>query len=376
MNWDIINGVESHHPDSQHISFTHDVDMDPCPGGHGVNQATAVYRASHYRLPKLVSPSNEKEIFGDVQVYMIGMVGKDEDNRGYKIKNALAKDGVNVQGVHHTERARTGYAHIYIDPHGRPEIRNGPLANCHLTWEMVKQELEKSPTADLILVQLEIPQTTVENTIEYAGANQIPIIFNSAPVSPGASNLYKHPQIFQVDHLILNHHSVQEICRTKTQRNENALDDGMASISQIQASYANYCDEFHRLGARCVVITLGERGVLASYLEPPDESDNCGQRTFFYPAKKQERELVDETGASDSFIGAYAVEILRQMKTPGNLDLRPRDLELDIGSAIEHGMKAGSLTTESFGSFPAIPWRDQWDGPGIRWLTANPFYMQ
>ncbi|KAJ4007474.1 hypothetical protein NW752_007545 [Fusarium irregulare] len=370
MNWDIINQVESHHEEWQHAPFENADDIDPCPGGHGVNQAIAVYRASHQNSS---SQSNVAETQDDIQVYMIGMIGEDDDNRGQKIKKALADNGVNVEGVHLAEKVRTGYAHIAVDGRGKPIIHNSPLANKRLTWDVVEKELEKSPRADLILVQLEIPLETVEKTIDYANKNRIPIIFNSAPASGGASNLYSHRTIFEVDHLILNHHCVQAICAPLGPRSDTSQDDGMTTVSKIQATYAKYCDHFHNHGARCVVITLGHRGVLASYLEPPDENDERGQRTFFYPAKKQQREPVDETGASDAFIGAYAVEVLKQMKTPANLGLHPVSFDLDIGRAIEHGMKAGSLTTERFGSFPAIPWRQQWAGPEIKWLTANPF---
>ncbi|KAF4437382.1 putative ribokinase protein [Fusarium austroafricanum] len=375
MNWDIINRVDSHYGGWQHASFPNGAPIDPSPGGHGVNQAIAVYRASHQSSPNSCSLPNGREVLEDVQVYMIGMIGEDDDNRGQKIKNALADDGVHVEGVHQARNIRNGYAHIYVDMQGTPRIHNDPLANGRLTWDVVEAELEKSPRADLILVQLEIPQETVVKTIDYANKNQIPIIFNSAPVSARASNLYSHPLIFQVDHLILNHHCVEAICRTRAPRSEHSLDDGMISVPNIQKLYAQYCDHFHRLGARCVVITLGHRGVLASYLEPPDANGDRGQRTFFYPAKKQQQELVDETGASDAFIGAYAAEILRQMKTPANSGLNPVSLDLDIGTAIEHGIKAGSLTTESFGSFPAIPWRRQWIGSEVQWLTANPFVL-
>lgn len=375
MNWDIINRVESHHEGWQHASFPNGPSIDPCPGGHGVNQATAVYRASHRSPFDSRSLPKAGKVPEDVQVYMIGMIGEDEDNRGEKIKNALADNGVHVAGVHSARNIRNGYAHIYVDMQGIPRIHNDPLANGRLTWDVVEEELEKTPRADLILVQLEIPQETVLRTIGYANKNQIPIIFNSAPVPSDSSFLYSHPLLYEVDHLILNHHCVEAICITRAPKSENRLDDGMASVPNIQKLYSQYRDHFHRLGARCVVITLGHRGVLASYMEPPDASGERGQRSFFYPAKKQKQEVVDETGASDAFIGAYAVEILRQMKTPANSGLNPIDVDLDIGTAIEHGIKAGSLTTENFGSFPAIPWRDQWIGPEIKWLSANPFVL-
>nr|CEG04402.1 unnamed protein product [Fusarium clavum]CEG05753.1 unnamed protein product [Fusarium clavum] len=370
MNWDSINQVSSHYPGRQHNSVQNPVDIEDCPGGHGVNQAIAVYRASHqssFSLP------NVEGLYEDIQVYMIGMIGEDEDKRGKKIKDALADNGIHVGGVHLAQKVRTGYANVAVDARGDPRITNYSFANKYLTWDLVEQELGKSPRADLILVQLEIPQDTVVKTIEYANKNQIPIIFNSAPTSSQPRNLYSHRFIFQVDHLILNHHCVKEICETPSPGDEHSLDDGMTSVSKIQESYSKYFEHFHSHGARCVVITLGHRGVIASYLEPPDASDNSGQRIFFIPAKKRQPHPVDETGASDAFIGAYAVEVLKQMKTPSNRDLRPRSLDLDIGRAIEDGIKAGSLTTEHFGSFPAIPWRQQWIGPEVSWLTANPF---
>ncbi|KAH7178903.1 Ribokinase-like protein [Fusarium sp. MPI-SDFR-AT-0072] len=373
MNWDIIDRVDSHHERWQHASFPNADSIDPCPGGHGVNQAIAVYRASHQSPFNSCSLPKGRDVPENVQVYMIGMIGEDEDKRGEKIKNALADNGVCVDGVYLARNIRNGYAHIEVDMQGTPRIYNNPLANGRLTWDVVGEELKKTPLADLIMVQLEIPEDTVVKTIDFANKNQIPVIFNCAPVSARSSNPYSDCLIFQVDHLILNHHCVEAMCITSAQRSENSLDDGMTSVPNIQKLYSQYCDLFHGRGARCVVMTLGHRGVLASYMEPPDANGDRGQRTFFYPAKKQRQEVVDETGASDAFIGAYAVEILRQMKTPANSGLNPIHFDLDIGTAIEHGIKAGSLTTETFGSFPAIPWREQWAGREIQWLTANPF---
>lgn len=387
LNWDIINHVEFHDGEGTHRTFKDDDEDLQCPGGHGANQAVAVYRSSH-KPPDPESNSKvdqqwwkmsgcEHEFPLDVHVYMIGKIGgKDGDKRGDEIKKTLSDIGVNTDGIGIQENVRTGYAHVDIDGEGKPSVGNKLLANNYLNWEFVREHLESSnetPSTNLILVQKEIPDATVRKTIEYANENRIPIIFNPAPAPGPGIQLYGDPKIFRVDHLILNRDCAERIC--KYGERAPRIHD-FKSVGEIQSRYTPMCDIFHSLGASVVVITLGYRGVIASYLEPEDEEHHRSQRSFFVSGKRQ-RDVLDETGASDAFIGAYAVEVLRQMVSHDAHLHRPEDRErpqiLDIAAAIELGIKAGGLATEEIGSLNAIPWRPRLIDKNTRWLAADPF---
>lgn len=385
LNWDIINFVQFHDGVGTHRTFVDEEELQ-CPGGHGANQAVAVYRAAHEKTEQIfqVSGSDRQSTRSGegnaefplvVDVYMIGMIGgADGDKRGEQIKEMLSNIGVKVEGIKTEDTVKTGYAHVDIDERGKPSVGNKLLANNYLLWGAVQQQLENTPVANLILVQMEIPEETVRETIKYANDRRIPIIFNPAPVPGPGVDLYDDKEIFNVDHLILNKDCAENICRPN-ERYESVSLEKLSSVAEIQKRYSPMCDYLHKLGATCVVITLGYRGVIASYLEPPDAREKRSQRSFFYGAKRGDEDVTDETGASDAFIGAYAVEILRQMdaRKQDHSDNIYDDEALDIGAAIEIGIKAGGLTTAGKGSLPSIPWRDRLVGRKTKWLSANPF---
>jgi sugar/nucleoside kinase (ribokinase family) len=56
----------------------------------------------------------------------------------------------------------------------------------------------------------------------------------------------------------------------------------------------------------------------------------------------------DTTGGSDTFIGGYAVELVRRARL---------GLEPNMGKAIEFGVRAAGLCVGRVGSIPGIPWR-------------------
>jgi len=104
---------------------------------------------------------------------------------------------------------------------------------------------------------------------------------------------------------------------------------------------------------------------IASYLEPKDTRGLRSQKILILGAKEGPNPLRDETGASDAFIGTYAVEILRQSRSASGI--------LDIGAAVELGIKAGGLAVASLGSMNSIPWRDDIYAPDRTFTAVSHF---
>ncbi|PMD30239.1 Ribokinase-like protein [Hyaloscypha variabilis F] len=370
LNMDFIGIVKKHTARRYHQHFDNDLQR---PGGHGANQAVAVHRASHCK-PESGNdgfnargswiggqPAPTYSLDFDIQVSLVGMVG-DESDHGELIKKELENNHVNTKGVDIAKGFKTGFAHIHVNAEGVPEVSTAKGANGQLTPDKIKSW---SPAPAMVLVQLEIPVDTVQKVIDQANTQKIPIVFNPAPFDE-KNNLHEHIELFKVDHLILNAICTDQILNLPELTEHEFLD--FERRSEMQKRYIDACNAFHNWGAGCVVITLGSLGAIASYLEPKDTRGSRNQKIWIFGAKEGANPLVDETGASDAFIGTYAVEILRQSRLPSGV--------LDIGAAIEVAIKAGGLTVSAYGSLDAIPWRNEIFAPDSTFTNVSPFEFE
>lgn len=118
-------------------------------GGKGANQAVGTARLGS-------------------SVYLISSVGMDP--KGQQIMRNLVDEGVNVGFVTESEEAPTGAAYV-ISAHGKSSIVVVPAANFHLRPSHIDEAERLFHTADLILIQLEIPLPTIERAIQLAKEN-------------------------------------------------------------------------------------------------------------------------------------------------------------------------------------------------------------
>ena len=115
-------------------------------GGKGANQAVGTARLG-------------------ASVYFIGCVGMDPF--GQQILRNLVDEGVNVGYVVETESAATGTAYVTASE-GINSIVVVPASNYCLKPQHVAEAEKFFATADLVLIQLEIPMEVVEFTVELA----------------------------------------------------------------------------------------------------------------------------------------------------------------------------------------------------------------
>lgn len=136
-------------------------------GGKGANQAVAAARLG-------------------ASVYFIGCVGMDP--YGQQIMRNLVDEGVNVGFVGESEEVPSGTAYVTtVD--GTNTIVVVPASNATLKPEHVAEAEKFFSTADLILVQLEIPQNVVEYTINLTAKYGKKIGLYAAPARKLSSEL-------------------------------------------------------------------------------------------------------------------------------------------------------------------------------------------
>ena len=263
----------------------------PCdryPGGKGANQAVAAARLG-------------------ATVTMLGAVGCDES--GAALGANLEANGVGRRLIQVPHRA-TGIAVITVDPTGENTILVAPGANHELGPDHVAAAADSIAAADAVLLQLEIPLTTVWAAVETAREAGTAVVLNAAPATTLADELLR-----RVDCLVVNHAEALEVL-------DAAPDlDGPQLLEALHA----------RTGG-LVVVTYGRDGARAF-----DGRTHVVQDAF-------DVRSVDAVSAGDAFVGALATALAEA--TP-------------VAQALRFACAAGALATTRAGAQPSLPRRDE-----------------
>lgn len=229
-------------------------------------------------------------------VHMIGKVGDDEN--GHALLNVLKNEGISTEMVEKVAHVNTGVANITICNRNN-RIIVVPGANNDVTPEYVKQFADKIVESDFVVVQFETPIETILYVIDLCKKHNTPIIVNPAPA--------------------------QEIPVSYWEK--------VTYITPNESEAAFLFDE--EMKAKLdekLIITMGDEGV--SYV------DNNVRKIV--PAHSVQ--VVDTTGAGDTFNGAFAVALAEKM---------------DIHTAIKFANAASALSIQKLGAQSGMPLREE-----------------
>lgn len=246
-------------------------------GGKGQNQAVAAARAG-------------------ASTAFIGALG--DDGFGGSIREGLAADGIDSRGVRVVDAA-TGTALIAVDDSGENTIIVEAGANALL--DLRDRDVAAISAADVLVMQLEIPLTTVLRAASAARAASTRVLLNAAPICELPAEL-----LADVDILIVNEHEGAFLAK-----------DGLVSAL-----------------APVVIVTLGAAGAVLYE----------GDAELRVPAPLVA--AVDATGAGDTFCGALAARLAEGA---------------DLDGALRFAVAAASLSVQHHGAVPSIPARAQID---------------
>ena len=267
----------------------HGHEFSTLPGGKGANQAVACARLG-------------------AKVAMIGQVGN--DGFGTTLRDGLAADGIDVNGVLQTSAVGTGVAMILVEDIGQNRIVLAAGANGALTPDDIDAQTALIGGAAMVVLQLEVPMPVVERAIAIAHSAGVPVLLNPGPAKPLAEALWS-----QIDLLIPN-------------ESEAELLSGIAVTDAASAYTA--ARVFRQRGVKCVLITRGANGVAVI--------DDAGERHL--PAHVVK--AVDTTAAGDTFIGGLTAGLVEGMA---------------MDEAVALGQRASALCVTRHGAQPSIPYR-------------------
>ncbi|MCP1450243.1 ribokinase [Priestia megaterium] len=251
------------------------------PGGKGANQAVAAARLG-------------------ADVSMIGCVG--EDHYGKAILENFKSNSVSVENVKPVTDSDSGTAHIIL-AEGDNSIVVVKGANDYITPDYVEKAKEKIKEADIVLIQQEIPEETVEYVAELCQELKVPLLLNPAPARP-----LKAEVIEQVSYITPNEHEAELLFEGKEKE-------------EVLKQYPNK-----------LFITEGKQGVR------------------YFNGKKEvlvasyQVETIDTTGAGDTFNAALAVALAEGM---------------GFEKGIQFANRAASLSVTKFGAQGGMPTRKE-----------------
>ncbi|BCH28373.1 ribokinase [Mesorhizobium sp. L-8-10] len=258
------------------------------PGGKGANQALAVARAGG-------------------KVRMVGATGRDAF--AGEALALLKAGGVDLSQVRETSQP-TGTALILVGGDGENMIAVVPGANAQVGAAAVAGIV----SGDHILLQHEIPLSTVEAALDAARSAGAVTLLNTAPFRAEAAAF-----VGKADYVVAN--------ETEFDHYAEALNLAGDSREQRMRSFAAST-------GRTVVVTLGGEGVLAA---TPDE---------FLRLDAMKITPVDTVGAGDTFCGYLAAGLSEG---------------LSLREALRRAGTAGSLACLKPGAQPSIPSRSEVD---------------
>ena len=199
---------------------------------------------------------------------MFGCVG--EDSFGESMLNNLKEEGVRAEHVRKIPGVTSGLALITVAENDNMIVVVSG-ANGFVTVEYLETVKEEILEHDIILLQNEIPDETVDYAIEVCHKAGKTIIYNPAP-----AYLLKEELIQKVSYLTPNEHEAMIVIGDSTIGQPDCLDKLII----------NYPEK--------LIVTMGSCGVKAADAEG----------VFLIPSLKSD--VVDTTGAGDTFNGAFA----------------------------------------------------------------------
>jgi ribokinase len=234
LNVDLVTRVERHPRPGETVLGE---GLSRFAGGKGGNQAVAAARAG-------------------AEVRMVGAVGSDEAGNAYVER--LVRLGVDVSGVAVVEGS-SGHALITVDEAGENAIVVVPGANASVGGAAIDALGDIGP-GDVLLVQLEVPLSTVTAAVRHAAHRGARVVLNTAPYSVLPADV-----VALADPVVANEHEAVLLADSE-------------------------------LAPRSLLVTFGSKGahwdglIAPAHLVAPED-------------------VADTTGAGDAFCGALAAAL-------------------------------------------------------------------
>lgn len=262
-------------------------------GGKGANQAVAV-----------------KRLGGDL--LFVARVGNDV--LGQQTLRVFQNEGIETSYIALDNETPSGVALISVDQYAEICIVVASGANMLLGQEDIDSMEKEMLVGDILLMQLEIPLSTVEYAARKAYEKGVKVVLNPAPACSLPESLFQYLYMITPNRI------------------EAEMLTGVKINSKEDVAMA--AGVLYRKGVKNIIITLGSEG---SFVRE-------GEKTYYVDAYKVVP--VDTTAAGDTFNGAVCVGVSEGMS---------------LEQAVLFASKASSISVTRMGAQSSIPYRKELD---------------
>ena len=267
------------------------------PGGKGANQAVACARLRTARAP--------------IAVHMLGCVG--DDAHGDALRRAIGHDGIDTSHMR-TLPGPSGTAFVFVEPDGHNRIVIVAGANAAVSEGDIDGCAALFVSQPLVLLQLEVPLSTVLHAAATARRHGCTVVLNPSPVAALPDALWR-----DVDIVVLNDVEAQQLTGVE-------VDGAEAGERAARA--------LRERGPRLVVVTLGAGGVVAV------GAAEAGGAVESHRMPARHVSVVDTTAAGDTFTGALCAALAEGRA---------------LRDALERGIDAAAICVTRAGAMASIP---------------------
>lgn len=260
-------------------------------GGKGANQAVAAARLG-------------------ARVAFVGCLGRDA--RGNDLEALLRAEGINTERLCRDPKAPTGAALVMVEASGEKQIFCAPGANHKVTASQMRSAASLIRQTRVLLMQFEIPMSTVLAAAKIAHGAGVRIVLDPAPAAKPPAALLK-----LIDVIRPNSSEAQALTGVPV--------DDLQSARRAAKKLLEH-------GLRAVAIQAGTAGDLIVWHD--------GERRV--PRLKVK--TVDATGAGDAFAAGFSVALAEGRS---------------YAEAGAFANAAAALATTKIGAMPAMPRRDE-----------------
>ncbi|MDL2305488.1 PfkB family carbohydrate kinase, partial [Bacteroides sp. OttesenSCG-928-D19] len=233
---------------------------------------------------------------------------------GHQSQQLFEEEGIDTSYIFSDSKNPSGVALITVDEQAENCIVVASGANANLTPADLASAIDCFEHVDMVLMQLEIPLSTVEYVAEKAFRKNKKVILNPAPVQTLSPSLLKHL------YLITPNETEAEMISGVKITDQQSAEEAAKTIAGM--------------GVQNVIITLGSKGALAF----------CHSEMIMVPALKVE--AVDTTAAGDVFNGALTLALAEGRS---------------IEESVRFACKASAISVTRVGAQSSAPYRNEVD---------------